>query len=150
MRKKIHAEDPRYKELLFATYRASREIDQYVIAQHPEYASLPANQQKVRLDQWNATMRKLPQEKAKEYFDLVEKERTIQRQLESAYPQLFVSDEDIKKSRSVKRESLKNSPEFRECIEKRAAAWRAQQNYLLTHDQQLSGLNERLHDSQTR
>ncbi|MAI72869.1 MAG: hypothetical protein CMM01_18455 [Rhodopirellula sp.] len=149
MRKKLHVEDPRYKELLFATYRASREIDQYVIAQHPEYAALPANQQKERLDKWNAAMRELPREKAKEYFDLVEIELETQRRLETAYPQLFVSDEGITQSRNVKRESLKNIPEFRDCIEKRAAAWRAQQDYLLTHDQQLSGLNERLLNSQT-
>jgi hypothetical protein len=149
MRKKIHAEDPRYKELLFATYRASREIDQYVIAQHPEYDSLPANQQKERLDQWITAMREIRREETKEFFDLVENKQQAQRQLETAYPQLFISDEDIKQSRNAKRESLKNNPAFRDCIEKRAAAWRAQQDYLLTHDPQLSGLNKRLLDSQT-
>jgi hypothetical protein len=148
-KKKLHAEDPRYKELLFATYRASRQIDQYVIAQHPEYDSLPANQQKERLDQWITAMREIRREETKEFFDLVENKQQAQRQLETAYPQLFISDEDIKQSRNAKRESLKNNPAFRDCIEKRAAAWRAQQDYLLTHDPQLSGLNKRLLDSQT-
>ena len=128
----------------------AREIDQYVIAQHSEYASLPVNQQKERLETWSNAMRKLPREEAEGYFELLEKQQTAQRRLEAAYPQLFVSDEDIKQARNAKRESLKNNPTFRECIEKRAAAWRAQQDYLMTHDQQLSGLNERLLGSQAQ
>ena len=150
IRKKLHAEDPHYKELLFATFRVAREIDQYVIAQHSEYASLPVNQQKERLETWSNAMRKLPREEAEGYFELLEKQQTAQRRLEAAYPQLFVSDEDIKQARNAKRESLKNNPAFRESIEKRAAAWRAQQDYLMTHDQQLSGLNERLLGSQAQ
>ncbi|MGB1709046.1 MAG: hypothetical protein ACPHF4_14540, partial [Rubripirellula sp.] len=141
-RKKLHAEDPHYKELLFATFRVAREIDQYVIAQHSEYASL--------LETWSNAMRKLPREEAEGYFELLEKQQTAQRRLEAAYPQLFVSDEDIKQARNAKRESLKNNPTFRECIEKRAAAWRAQQDYLMTHDQQLSDLNERLLGAQAQ
>ena len=150
IRKKLHAEDPHYKELLFATFRVAREIDQYVIAQHSEYASLPVNQQKERLETWSNAMRKLPREEAEGYFELLEKQQTAQRRLEAAYPQLFVSDEDIKQARNAKRESLKNNPAFRESIEKRAAAWRAQQDYLMTHDQQLSDLNERLLGSQAQ
>ncbi|MGB0760355.1 MAG: sulfatase-like hydrolase/transferase [Rubripirellula sp.] len=150
IRKKLHAEDPHYKELLFATFRVAREIDQYVIAQHSEYASLPVNQQKERLETWSNAMRKLPREEAEGYFELLEKQQTAQRRLEAAYPQLFVSDEDIKQARNAKRESLKNNPAFRESIEKRAAAWRAQQDYLMTHDQQLSDLNERLLGSQVQ
>ena len=94
-------------------------------------------------------MRELPREKAKEFFELVEIELETQRRLKTAYPQLFVSDEGITQARNANRESLRNNPEFRDCIEKRAAAWRAQQDYLLDHDQQLSGLNKRLLDSQT-
>ena len=147
-RKQLHAEDPKYKELLFATYRAAREIDQYIIAQHPEYDSLPANQQKERLEKWRSAMNRLTRERAKDYFELLEKLETRQRRLEIAYPQIFVSDEAIKQSRNAKRESLKGNPEFRACIEKRATAWRAQQDYLMMHDPQLSKLNERLLDSQ--
>ena len=95
-------------------------------------------------------MRKMPQEKAKEYFGLLDKQLRSQRRLETAYPQLFVSDEEIKQARNAKRESLKNSPEFRDCIEKRAEAWRAQQDYLLTHDPQLSVLNDRQLDAKNR
>ncbi len=149
-RKQLHADDPRYKELLFATYRVAREINQYVIARHPEYAALPANQQKERLERWSNAMRKLPREKAQEFFELLEKQQKSQSELETAYPQLFVSDHDIKQSRNAKRASLKDSPKFRDCIEKRAAAWRAQQNYLLTHDQELADLNKRLIESQTQ
>ena len=147
-RKQLHAEDPKYKELLFATHRAAREIDQHIIAQHPEYDSLPANQQKEKLEKWRSAMNRLTREKAEDYFELLEKLETRQRKLETAYPQIFVSDEKIKQSRNAKRESLKDNPEFRACIEKRAAAWRAQQDYLMIHDPQLSKLNERLLDSQ--
>lgn len=147
-RKRLHAHDARYKELLFATYRAAREIDQYIIEQHPEYAALPANQKKERLEKWSNAMRKLPREQAQEFLELLEKQRKSQSELEAAYPQLFVSDNDIKQSRNAARANLKGSPEFRRCIEKRAAAWRAQQNYLLTHDQLLSDLNQRMLESQ--
>ena len=93
-------------------------------------------------------MNRLTHERAEDYFELLEKLKTRQRKLETAYPQIFVSDEKIKQSRNAKRESLKDNPEFRACIEKRAAAWRAQQDYLMIHDPQLSKLNERLLDSQ--
>ena len=149
LRKKIHAEDPRYKEMLFATYRVAREIDQFVIAQHPEYDSLPANQQKERLAKWTSSLRELPREKARDYFDLLEKQRTKQLDLETAYPDLFVSDEDINRSRKVKRESLKNDPEFRNSVKKRAAASRARQDHLLTRDEKLSGLKKSLSDVQS-
>ena len=72
VRKQLHAEDPKYKELLFATYRAAREIDQHIIAQHPEYDSLPANQQKERLEKWRSAMNRLTRERAKDYFELLE------------------------------------------------------------------------------
>ena len=148
LRKRLHAQDPRYKELLFATYRAAREIDNHIIAQHPEYESLPPHQQKERLEKWRQAVNQLPPEKAPAYFALLEKQRTKQQLLETTYPQLFVSNEDISRSRKAKRASLKDDPQFHDGVEQRAAAWREQQDYLRTHDPQLAELESRLKDLQ--
>ena len=150
LKKKLHAEDAKYKELLFATYRVAREIEGYIIAQHPEHASLPPNQQKERLEKWRDALNQSPTEQAPEYFGLLENQQAKQQDLETTYPQLFLSDENINQSRKTERERLKNDPLFRDCVGQRAAAWRAQQDYLLTYDKQLSELERRMTDSQGR
>jgi hypothetical protein len=43
LRKKLHSDDPRYKETLFATYRADRAIEAFLVAQQPDVADLPGS-----------------------------------------------------------------------------------------------------------
>ena len=67
-----------------------------------------------------------------------------QRKLEADYPQLFVSDDAIKQKRAAARKALKNDPTYKAIIQKRAAAYRAQQDYLHNRDKELGRLKQRL------
>ena len=41
--------DPVFKELLFATHRANRAIDDWLVTQQPELADLPSNRKKAEI-----------------------------------------------------------------------------------------------------
>ena len=50
---------------------------------------------------------------------------TAQKKLESDYPKLFVSNEDITEKRNQARKALKENPEFKKLVEARGNAYRA-------------------------
>ncbi|MBC8290980.1 MAG: hypothetical protein H8E37_11760, partial [Planctomycetes bacterium] len=140
-RKKLHAQDPKYKELLFATYRAARTIEEFLISQQPEFSELPDSRRKRELER----LRKQFQKDAR-YRKLVADRDAAQRTLEEAYPKLFITDAEISASRNEQRKKLKNDPAFKERIDVRAAAWRAQQAYLFQNDEKLAELQRQLDD----
>jgi len=139
LRKKLLAEDARYKELLFATYRADRAIDEFLLQQHPEVAELPDNRRKSQLEKVRARF-----VNDSRYVELVALRDEAQRVLQSAYPQLFVSDEQINATREKRRDELKDDPDFQRANDERAAAWRAQQAYLFEQDARLSEVQRRI------
>ena len=67
-----------------------------------------------------------------------------QKKLEKAYPRAFISDEEIKESRKAEHNSVKGDPLYKELQKARSDAYRAQENYLFTHDQKLTELKELL------
>ena len=69
-----------------------------------------------------------------------------QQRLEASYPQLFVSNEKIIQKKKERRQALNDDPAFRKVIAETAAAWRAQQEYMHSHDELLGKLNEQLED----
>lgn len=138
LRKELHETDSKYKERLFATYRAKRAIEQYVISEHPEYDRLPDSQKKHRLAKWSDALR--------ETFEYQKLELSLvaaQKRLEAAYPQLFVSDEKIKETQQRAREELKSDPAFQTLMKKRADAWNQQQRYLHEQDARLSEIHRK-------
>jgi len=139
LRKKLHEEDPQYKELLFATHRAARAIEALLIAQNPEVADLPASRRKREIEKLRSRF-----EDDDKYLKLVQDRDAAQQKLEDKYPKLFVSDEEITEQRKELRKACENDPAFRKLVDERAAAWRAQQAYLLTHDEKLAELQRRL------
>lgn len=143
-RKKLHAEDPDYKETLFATFRADRAIDDYLIAQQPGVRDLPDSQRKREFERLRDRHRS-----DAEYKRLVALRDAAQQLLENRYPQLFRTNEDITRFRREQRSGLKGDPDFKRAIDERAAAWRAQQDYLFQHDSRLAELQKLLdEDSQ--
>lgn len=91
----------------------------------------------------NAPLRGGKSQLYEEYLKLVARRDEAQRVLEKEYPQLFVSDEEINTAKKDRRKSLQDDPAFRQLLDQRAAAWKAQQNYLLTHDRSLAELQKR-------
>jgi len=132
-RKRLQKDDPGYKETLHATHRANRAIEAYLIEQKPEVKDWPRSKKEAELERLRSRF-----EKEKAYLDLVSAADAAQANLESTYPQLFVSDEEIKKKKKAASEAAKNDPEFQAAKGERAAAYRAQQNYLLTQDERLA------------
>jgi len=68
----------------------------------------------------------------------------LQKKLETSYPGLFITNEQISLSRRQHRKALEKQPEFRRAVDVRATAWRAQQDYLFEHDARQSELKTQL------
>ena len=139
LRKKLNQENPAYKELLHATHRANRALDQFLIEQNPAVADLPDSQRKAELER----LRRKHRDSAG-YQKLVATSEAAQRKLESAYPQAFVSDEDINQSRKAENQKLRDNPAYKKLQNERAAAYRAQQDYLHANGTRLAELRRLL------
>ncbi len=139
LRKKLHQEDPVYKETLFATFRANRAMDQYLFDQEPSIEKQPDNRKKAALEKARGKHQNDPA-----YRKLAAIAEDAQKKLENDYPQLFVSNEEITQKRNQARQSLKENPEFKKLVEARGNAYRAQQDYLYEKDDTLAQLKKRL------
>lgn len=139
LRKKLLTEDPAYKETLFATYRAERALEAFLISLKPEVAKLHNSRKKREIERLR-TQYKTDQR----YLELLRSRNIAQQKLESTYPQLFRTDADVTEFRDQERNKLKNDPEFRKHVDDRAAVWRDQQDYLLTHNDKLARLKQKL------
>ena len=138
-RKKLLAEDPMYKELLFATHRAARAMERFLIELQPAVDELPDSRKQRELERL-----RLKFQNDAGYRKLVAARDAAQRVLEEAYPKLFVSDKEFSASRNEERKKLKQNPVFQELTSLRGAAWRAQQNHLFKNDEKLAELQRQL------
>ncbi|MFT5527029.1 MAG: hypothetical protein ACI9HK_005011, partial [Pirellulaceae bacterium] len=125
LRKKLHAEDPQYKETLFATFRADRAIEKYLISQKPTAGELPESSRKRELERL-----RIQHGKAAEYVKLVKIRDEAQQLLKKSYPQIFLSNDQITKHKNDRRKAANDDPEFKKRINERGDAYRAQQQYL--------------------
>jgi len=139
LRKKLHAENPKYKETLFATYRARRTIESFLIEQQPKVADLPDSRRRREMERLNDEFSKHP-----EYLKLVAARDEAQQQLEAAYPKLFTTNEEISERKKLSRDKANDDPKFKELLKERAAAYRAQQGYLVEHDEKLADLESKV------
>ncbi len=139
LRKKLNQEDPDYKELLHATHRASRALDAYLFEQKPEVADLPDSRRKAELER----LRRQHRDSAG-YRSLLAASEAAQKKLESAYPQAFITDDAINQSRKAENQKLRGNPDYKKLQIERAAANRAQQDYLFSHDEKLADLQKKL------
>tara|TARA_Y100001954_G_C15647448_1_gene520893 strand:- start:141 stop:692 length:552 start_codon:yes stop_codon:yes gene_type:complete len=141
LRKKLHQEDPVYKETLFATFRANRALDQFLLEKDPSIARQPDTRKKAALER--ARQKHLADPA---YGKLAKVAEDAQGKLEREYPQLFVSNEEIGKKRNEARRELKDDPEFKKLVQSRGDAYRAQQDYLYERDEQLARLKRQLNE----
>lgn len=138
-RKQLLKTDPLYKETLFATHRANRAVDKWLVEREPQLAELPNNRRKAALDRLRRRLADHP-----ELIRLVEQAKQAEAELEAKYPQLFPSDEQINAEKRAAHETLRRDPEFERLNQQRAAAYRAQQQYLLENDEPLLRLQQKL------
>ena len=128
--------DPRYKELLFASHRAERAIDAWLIGRRPAIGDLPFDRRKAAIAWLRGEFADRP-----ELRELAEGSRRAQEELEAAYPRLFVSDAEIAARRRAAAAAVRDDPEYRRLADERAAAYAAQQEYLLEQDAELRRLD---------
>ena len=138
-RRKLHAEDPVYKETLFTTYRAARAMDAYLISKEPAVDQLSKSKRAAKLESLRRHFNK-----DAVYIDLEKARDVAQRKLESNYPQLFISNETIVREKKDRRNATKNDPAFKQLIQETSEAWHAQQAYLFENDQKLVELQSKL------
>ncbi|MDP6442933.1 MAG: sulfatase-like hydrolase/transferase [Pirellulaceae bacterium] len=145
LRKQLLDKDPQYKQLLFATYRAARAIEAYVVAQDPRVAELPDSRRLTEIERIRARHKG-----DAEYGRLVVVRDMAQERLEENYPMLFRSDKQINDLKRQHRQRLDRDPAFRQALDQRAAAWRAQQEYLLANDEKLADLQRRVDEDKKK
>ena len=138
-RKELHDNDPAYKETLFATHRAQRAVEAFLIAKKPEVNDWPRSRKEAEMER----LRKRFKNEAP-YQKLLTAAELSQAKLEESYPQLFVPDEEIQAMKKAATEKAKNNPEFKTAKDERSAAYRAQQDYLMSNDGQLVNLIEKM------
>jgi len=139
LRKKLHQEDPVYKETLFATFRANRAMDEYLFYKEPSIEKQPDIRKKAAIEKARKKHKGDPA-----YRKLAIIAEDAQKKLEKDYPQLFVSNEEITEKRNQARQALKENPDCKKLIEARAKAYRAQQDYLYDKDDELAQLKKRM------
>jgi hypothetical protein len=139
LRKKLSQENSTYKELLRATHRANRALDDYLIEKKPEVIDLPDSRRKAELERLRRRHRD-----SDSYQTLVATSETAQQKLESAFPKAFITDDAIKQSRKEEAKKLKDNPDYKKLQTERAEAYRAQQDYLFANDKRLAELKHLL------
>ena len=145
LRKKLHQEDSVYKETLFATFRANRAMDQYLVDKEPSIEKLPHTQKKAAMER---ARKKHQDDPAYRKLGIVAKE--AQEKLEADYPQLFVGSETISEKRNKARQALKKNPAYKKLKEDRAATHRVQQDYLHEKDERLQALKQLLDERKSQ
>jgi len=125
--------------VLNATHKAKRAIEHYLIARKPEVEAWPRSRKEAELERLRKRF-----EKDEKYQDLVNEAKAAQAKLEAAYPQVFVSDEEIRTMKKSASEKVKNDPAYKAAKSERSEAYRAQQEYLLKNDEQLTEAAKKL------
>ena len=124
-RKRLHHEDAQYKELLFATHRAKRAMESYLIEQKPEIADWPDSRRKREIERLRTKHRS-----DAGYKELATNNENVETALQNAYPQLFVTNEQFTQVRNERRKQAQKGERFQQILKERAEAYRSQQDYL--------------------
>lgn len=137
MRKRLLETDSVFKETLSATHRANRALDEFLFEQKPEVKEWPDHRKKAELERLREKFAG-----SDAYRRLVEIAEAAQAKLEAAYPQLFVSDDEIAAKRKQATEAVEDDPAFKAARAERAAAYRATQDYIFSTDRELARVSE--------
>jgi arylsulfatase A len=141
LRKKLNQEDPVYRELLHATHRAHRALDQLLIDKESGVADLPDSRRKAEMERLRQKHRD-----SDGYQQLVRVAEAAQAKLEQTYPKAFISDDSINRSRKAENLKLKDNPDYKKLQQERAEAYRDVQAYLSANGPGLAELQKKLNE----
>jgi len=133
--------DPAYKELTHAINKARREEIHYLEEKHPRLSSLPSTQYKAELRRLRVRARAADPA----FNQFLESRAILEERLDSRYPQLLLTNEEVVAKRKAGIKKLnESSPAFRESSQKIGQAWRTLENHLLESDPELARLEKEL------
>jgi len=138
-RRRLLETDPIYKQLLSATHKANRAVDQWIMTRQPDIERLRGDRRKAIIAELRDRFSDAP-----ELLALTERAKLARIDLESAFPQLFISDAEIAAARKKAVNAVRDESEFQRLSKERAQAYRAQRDYLLLHDEELKQLNAQM------
>ena len=124
-RKHLLATDADFKARTHATHKAKRAIEQYLISLEPAVADQPDHLRKRRIAELA-----LAKKDSTELKRLQAAHKAAVVHIESGWPHLFRTNEQVSAIRRQNREQLKASGEFKQAEQTRAAAWRAKEDYI--------------------
>ena len=139
LRTKLRQENPAYKESVNAINKAKRREVDYLEGKVKGLAELPSSQYRAALEK--ARLEAMKEDVA--FGELVAKREGLEENLEKAYPQLNVSNEDVVEGRRKAHVLLrKTDPAFVKLQNEVGQAWRARSDYLLTAEPRLAELEK--------
>ncbi len=139
LRTKLRKEDSEYKESVNAINKAKRREVDYLEDKTTGLEELPATQYRACLEK--ARLEAMKEDVA--FRALIAKREEMEKNLQKAYPQLNVSNEDVVEGRRKAHARLReNDPAFVKLQNAIGQAWRARSEYLLTAEPRLMELEK--------
>ena len=139
LRTKLRKEDSEYKESVNAINKAKRREVDYLEDKTTGLEELPATQYRACLEK--ARLEAMKEDVA--FRELIAKREEMEKNLQKAYPQLNVSNEDVVEGRRKAHARLReNDPAFVKLQNAIGQAWRARSEYLLTAEPRLMELEK--------
>lgn len=138
-RSKLQTQDKRYQDLQKQINQWKQAERQYVLSKDNRLKTLPKGQ-------YAAAFERLRREHQKDaQYQLLVKERQAgEEQLRQAYPQLFVSNQQIQSGQRAARKKLANETAFKTLIKETSQAVHAEREYVIGSNETLRGLHKQL------
>jgi hypothetical protein len=139
LRTKLRNEDSAYKQSVNTINKAKRREVEYLEDKVKGLGELPANQYRSALEKARLeAMKKDPV-----FRGLVAKREGLEKDLQKAYPQLNISNEDVVEGRRKAHARLRETdPDFVKLQNEIGQAWRARSDYLLRVEPRLVELDK--------
>ncbi len=139
LRTKLRKENPAYKQSVNAINKAKRREVEHLEGKVKGLGELPSNQYRAALEKARLAAMK----KDTVFNELVAKREELEKDLQKAYPQLNVSNEDVVEGRRKAHARLRETaPAFVKLQNEIGQAWRARSDYLLTAEPRLVELEK--------
>ncbi|MEO2020779.1 MAG: hypothetical protein ABGX05_03055, partial [Pirellulaceae bacterium] len=138
-RQELRDRDKRYQEMQKQVNLAKQAERQFVLSKDSRLATLPKNQLAAAFER---VRRKY--EKEAPYLALVRERQSRQEKMEQAFPQLFVTNEQIQATQRAARKELANNEQFKALVKATSDAVKAERDYVLDSSEALQRLHKQL------
>ncbi len=138
-RRNLQQRDKRYQEMQKQVNLAKQAERQYVLSKDSRLAELPKNQLAAAFER----VRRKYQKEAP-YLALVRERESREKQMQEAFPQLFVTNEQIQAGQRAARKELADNEQFKTLVKATSEAVKAERDYVLDRSEALQRLHKQL------